>query len=503
MTDTVIVRFEGAGSGVAELSWGQHEIWYVMRDKDDSLPIGGVRALPPGQTVADVAAGLRFIMGRHQSLRTRLRFASGGPPKQVVHERGEIALDVVDAGDGDPAQTAAAVVAGYMTRRFDYEREWPVRMAVITQGGAASHVAEIYCHIAVDGYGLAALRADLARHDPTGPDPAPVTALPPLEQARRQGSAAGRRAHDASMRYFRRVVEKAPDQQFRELPDQPGPRFWQVSYESPAGYRAARALAARLRVSTSAVLLAAYAAALSSLTASSSVAVQLVVNNRFRPGLADSVSTLAQSCPCLIEVGGLPFAEVAARASHSALLAYKHAYYDPAGKDETSRRLAAERGTGLALGVFFNDRRMLTRDRADTVPANTAPANTVPANTVPANTVPADLRAELARSALVWGERNDVPADKLFLYLNDIPDTLCYELWADSHFVSPADMAALMRRIEAVLVEAVLADPALAEPELVEPALAAAALADGSLADAPTAEAPPAEAPVPALDASR
>ena len=119
MTDTVIVRFEGPGSGVEELSWGQHEIWQVMADKGDSLPIGGVRALPPGQTVADVAAGLGFVMARHQSLRTRLRLVSGGLPRQVVHASGEIALEVVDAGGGDPAEAAAAVVAGYMARSFN------------------------------------------------------------------------------------------------------------------------------------------------------------------------------------------------------------------------------------------------------------------------------------------------------------------------------------------------------------------------------------------------
>jgi hypothetical protein len=450
VTDTVIVRFEGDGSGVAELSWGQHEIWYVIRDKSDSLPIGGVRALPPGQTVADVAAGLRFIMSRHQSLRTRLRLAADGLPQQVVHDRGEVALEVVDAGDGDPAEAAAAVVAGYMTRNFDYEREWPVRMAVITHRGAATHIAEIYCHLALDGYGLAALRADLARHDPTGPAPAPVTAVQPLEQARRQQGPAGRRAHDASMRYFERLAASAPHHQFSELPDKQQPRFWQVSYESAAGYRASRTLAARLGFSTSPVLLAAYAVALSALTASQSVAVQLVVNNRFRPGFGGSVSTLAQSCPCLIEVGDAPFAEVAARAWHAALAAYKHAYYDPAGKDEVSRRIAAERGTGLALSVFFNDRRMLTRERADAVAAD---ADTP--------SEPLARPAELAPSSLTWGERNDQPADKMFLYLNDTPDTLCYELWADSHFVSPADMAALMRRIEKVLVDAVLVDAAV------------------------------------------
>jgi len=448
VTDTVIVRFEGAGSGVAELSWGQHEIWQVMADKGDSLPIGGVRALPPGQTVADVAAGLGFVMARHQSLRTRLRLVSGGLPRQVVHASGEIALEVVDAGDGDPAEAAAAVVAGYMTRSFDYERDWPVRMAVITRHGAATHVAEIYCHLAMDGFGLAALRADLARYDlarsdRTGPEPAPVTAMQPLEQARRQRSPAGRRAHDASMRHFERVAASAPDRQFSEQADKQQPRFWQVIYESRAGYLAARTLAARLGVSTSSVLLAACAAALSALTSTPSVAVSLVVNNRFRPGFADSVSTLAQSFPCLIEVGDARFDEVCVRAWRAALVAYKHAYYDLAGKDEVCRRIAAERGAEPALGVFFNDLRIRSRELADSVSGDAA---------APAE--PPSLRAELARSTLTWGERNDVPADPLFLYINDVPDTLCYELWADSHFVSPPDMAALMRRIEAVLVDA-------------------------------------------------
>jgi hypothetical protein len=455
VTDTVIVRFEGGGSGVAELSWGQHEIWYVIRDKSDSLPIGGVRALQPGQTVADVAAGLRFIMSRHQSLRTRLRLASDGLPQQVVHACGEIALEVVDAGDGDPAEAAAAVVAGYMTRNFDYEHEWPVRMAVITHHGAATHVAEIYCHLAMDGFGLAALREDLASHDRTGPAPAPVTAMQPLEQARRQRGPAGRRAHDASMRYFERLAASVPDHQFSELADKQQPRFWQVIYESPAGYRSSRTLAARLGVSTSPVLLAAYAVALSPLTSSQSVAVQLVVNNRFRPGFGGSVSTLAQSCPCLIEVGDARFEEVGVRAWHSALVAYKHAYYDPVGKDEVSRRIAAERGAELALGVFFNDRRVRSRELADSVSGDVATPGEPPS-----------LRAELTRSTLTWGERNDLPADKVFLYINDTPDTLCYELWADSHFVSPADMAALMRRIEAVLVDAAVGDTAFEDAAL-------------------------------------
>jgi hypothetical protein len=96
-------------------------------------------------------------------------------------------------------------------------------------------------------------------------------------------------------------------------------------------------------VSTSPVLLAAYAVALSPLTSSQSVAVQLVVNNRFRPGFGGSVS-----------------GDVATPAE------------------------------------------------------------------------PSSLRAELPRSTLTWGERNDVPVDKVFPYINDTTDALCYEFQADT-----------------------------------------------------------------------
>jgi hypothetical protein len=54
----------------------------------------------------------------------------------------------------------------------------------------------------------------------------------------------------------------------------------------------------------------------------------------------------------------------------------------------------------------------------------------------------------------------DVPADKVFPYINDTPDAPCYELRADRNFVSPADMAALVRRIEAVLVDAAVGNTA-------------------------------------------
>jgi hypothetical protein len=434
VTGRVVVRFAGEGAGVAEFSWGQREMWAVIQDAGDPLPLGGVRALPPGQTVADVAAGLSFIMGRHQSLRTRLRFRPGREPLQVVHDCGEITLEIVDAADGDdPAEVAAAVAGGYKAGPFDLEHDWPIRMAVITHRGAATHIAEMICHIAVDAFGIAALHDDFdQRAERTGP----VLAMQPMEQAERQQSPAGRRAHEASMRHFERLAASVPDRQLTPSADPRRPRFWQLTFETPAGHRAAGLLAARLGLGTSPVLLAAFATALAPLVPSEIIALHLVVSNRFRPRLAESVSTLAQSFPCLIEVAGAPFGEVARRAWQSSLVAYKYAYYDLAGKAEVSRRLEAERGAEFSWRVFFNDRRVRSRDPVFAAGDSSA------------------LPDELPKSTLTWGERNDVPGERAFLYINDVPGTLCCELWSDSHYIAPRDMEAVVVRIESVLIEA-------------------------------------------------
>ncbi|MBO3751070.1 hypothetical protein J5X84_33780 [Streptosporangiaceae bacterium NEAU-GS5] len=438
MAEKILVPFAGEGAGIAELSWGQQQIWTVMQGMDSSLPMGDARALPPGQTVADVAAGLRFVMSRHQALRTKLRFGPGGQVQQVVHASGVITLDVVDAGEHDPGEAAAAVANEYKTRRFDYEHEWPLRTAVITRHGAATHIAQVLCHIALDAFGLALLVDDFDhRDDRVGPP----TAMQPAEQASWQRGPRGRRAHEASMRYLERVAASIPDLQLKESGDPRQPRFWQVTLDSPAGYKAAGMLSARLGLGAAPVLLAAFAIALASVSVSSRVAAHLTVSNRFRRGFADSVSPVMQSTIGVIETDG-PFEEVVMRAWQSGLGAYKHAYYDPAAASEVWQRLVAERGAEPDWHVVFNDRRIRSRELADTVSATDAAPS---------------LRDELTRSTLTWGDRNDMPQQKVSLSICDVPDTLCCELWADTHFVTPADMEKLLRGMEMVIVNAAAA----------------------------------------------
>jgi hypothetical protein len=437
MADRILVQFEGEGAGVAELSWGQREIWSVMEARGEWLSIGGVRQLPAGRTVPDVVRDVEFAVTRHQSLRTRLRLMADGTPLQVVADHGEIPLEIVDAGDEDPAKVAAAVADRYQAADFDYEADWPVRMAVITARGAATHVAEVFCHLAMDAFGLAVLRDDVAARYEYRDQVPPVTAAQPLEQAAKQRGNAARRTHDAAMRHVERLLHEAPARQFRESGDRRSPRVWQLTCTSPAGYRALRMLAAGAGVATSPILLAAFAVAVTELTGVRPVALHMVVNNRFRPGFAGSVSPVAQSCPCVIDPA-VGFREVIAQALQASMSAYKNSYYDLDGKKELFTRISSERGTELDLSCLFNDRRLGSREIADT----------------PDSAGQAGVREELSQTTLAWGERSDMPMEKLFLYVNDVPDTLCYEIWADTGYVSPADMETFMRRIESVLVDA-------------------------------------------------
>jgi hypothetical protein len=441
MTRQILVSFDGERSGAGELTWGQLDIWAAMQRQQSSLSVGGAFPFPPGTTVADVASDLRFLMCRHDSLRTRLRFAADGRPQQVLSRSGEIALEVIDPGDADPAQLAAALYSRYEEKVFDYVSEWPIRWAVIARESVATHLVTVISHLAIDGMGAMALLADLGRRDPvTGRAHGPVTAPQPLELARRQAFPAARRQNSAALRYWERTLRSIPARRFTGSACGPGPRYWQATYDSAASYLAIKVLAARNRTSTSTVLLAAFAVVLTRITDSNPAVIQVVVDNRFRRDLAEVVSPLCTSIPCVIDVADATFDEVIARAWGSAINAYKLAYYNPVERAELEARIGAERGEEIDVSCFINDRRMSSRQEPGGEP-------------LPA---PGDLRAALPHSTLSWGWRRDRPCDTCFLSINNVPGTLSCELYADTRYVSPADMEACLRGLESVVVGAAL-----------------------------------------------
>jgi len=433
-----VISFAGPGSGTGELTWGQRGIWGAIRAGGGPHNIGGAHPLPPGVTVDYVAVGLRYLLGRHQALRTRYRLdPNGGLPKQVLFDAGEFPLEILDADDhDDPAVIAGAAWERSRTTEFDYEHEWPIRVTLVRRHDFVTHMVVTYCHLATDSHGISVLFADLA-HLAAG-EPPPVTAIQPLELARRQQGRAALRQHEASARHWAGLVRTVAARRFGESTDPREPRYWEVICDSPAANRAVGIIALREGVDTSAVLLAAYAVACATLSGDGVFATQSLVSNRFRPGMADAVATLAQPGLCVVDVADVSFAVAVARARQSSMNASLHAYYEPFAHDAMLAELNARRGEHVDLGVFFNDRRILHR----------APAE-------PSDPDPRPL-SPLTTSR--WARKIDSFGHRLFLHVNDVPDTLNFSLLADTHSLAPADIMACARTMETTLVAAAL-DP--------------------------------------------
>lgn len=432
----VLVAFEGDGAGVGELSWGQRELWHVVEEKHTWLPIGTVLALPAGTTVEDAVADLRFVMCRYPSMRTRLRLDPDGP-KQVVSSSGEIALEIVDAADdADPAEVAEQVRKRYWDRYYDFVSEWPVRMAVVRHRGALTHRVWVMCHLVTDGTGARVILSELAGRETTS------SAAPPLEQARWQNSPAGQRQCDAALRHWERILRDVPAHRFPQRTETVAPRYWEATFESLAMHLALRAISARTGVEVPSVLLAVFAVALARVTGINPVVVVLVVNNRFRPGLARTVSPIIHPGLCRIDVPDATVDEAVAATRRRAMTAYKYAYYYPPRREEIIERVNRERGEPVDLECSLNDSRLTPR-------SETGPPPT-----------PEQVRAALSHSSFEWTRRQDHrPFDKLYVTVEDVPGTIRLAVVTDTHHVSPDDTQAVIRGMEQVAVAAAC-DPA-------------------------------------------
>ncbi|GAA2365862.1 condensation domain-containing protein [Dactylosporangium salmoneum] len=416
---THVVAFAGEGGGEGPLSWGQIDIWVKMAAFGQALAMGGTRPLPEGATVEDVEDELRYLMSRYQTFRTRLAFDADGWPSQVVHERGEIGLEVVDAGDEDPAEVAAAVEARFRDSDWDHAAEWPVRMAVIRHDGRPVHATLIVSHITMDGAGAALMMQESA-----GRSTESVSGALPLEQARKQATPAVRRQHEAAMRHWEGHLRAIPVPAVRPSRDPRSPRHWTGLFRSAALPGALRAAAGREGLDSAPALLAAFAMAFARIAGPAVVPLRLTVGNRFRPGLAGTVCPVSQAGLCVVDTTG-DFPQVLRRAHGAALAAYKHAYYDRRDLDRMLAAVAAERGPEVLLDVSLNDRRGGAGQDA----------------------------AAPERSSFEWLSAADGESSAFFLNVDGSDEAVAITLYLDSHFMAPDDAEALLWAMEDIALQ--------------------------------------------------
>ncbi|MET7396033.1 condensation domain-containing protein [Dactylosporangium sp. NPDC005572] len=431
LVERIRVRFEGDGAGTGELAWGQQQVWQAMTELGTSMAMGGVVPVLDGRTVRDFAEELRFFLSRYGGMRALLRFGPDGAVTQEVFGSGEATLEVHDAAPSeDPATVAADLLAAWRSRIFDYANEWPIRMAVVRAAGAVTHVVVLVCHLATDGAGLATMIRELGERDPaTGQPAAPHAGMQPLDLVATQASRPAQRQSDNALRYWEGHLRSIPARRFTSHGERPGPRFRRVVWQSRALHLAADRVAAALGTDPGSVLLAAFAMAFGRVTGASPFVTQVIVGNRFRPGLADVVSPLAQNGLVVIDVAGATAAEAVERARQASMSASKYAYYAPGPRAALIERVSRERGEPVALGVLWNDRR--------------------------GNVPPAAAPDELPEASRVVDEQA-LPFfnEELMLNVDDVPDTTQITTEIDTWSLPIEDLYALLGEMETFTVAA-------------------------------------------------
>ena len=448
--DRMVVEFNGAQAGTEPLTWGQKAILQDMQDSGNQFSMGGRLTLPEGSTLQDAVAGLRGVTVRHAALRMRLGTDNAGRLCQQVAGSGQLCLDILttpdDADPADVARYAADLMDTWPLARFDFHRDWPLRMAVVRHHGACLHLVWALSHLAADGGAhllllrdlLASEKAGSAAIEPRHPD---ILDIARSEQAPRLRQLSGR-----AMRYWESQLSHIPAQTFGEQArpqgqaGRVGQRYWQVRFCSPAAYLAMLAIARRTGTDASRVTLAVIATAIGRVTGVHPLTIKVMVNNRFRPGLAEVIAPIAQNSVVTVDVTDTSIDEVVAQARSASLTAGMRAYCDPDELREVIARLDAERGYPATVTCRVNDQRAMVM-RAD----EEADLGEV---------TPEQVRQGLAETSLTWlGPRENMHEQANILVENRIDVVSLHMMW-DRWCLTDGEVEAILRGVEEVAVEA-------------------------------------------------
>jgi hypothetical protein len=449
--DRVVVRFTGAEAGTEPLTWGQKAILQDMRDSGDQFSMGGRIELPEGWTVEDAAALLSSLMGRHAALRMRLGSDSAGRPGQEVAGSGAIGLDILtipdDADRADAARYAAELMDTWPAQRFDFHRDWPLRPAVIRHRGTCLHLVWVLSHLVADG-GAHVLLGDLITDETAGRAAGPDRRPQILDVARSEQTPRLRQLSDRAMRYWEAQLRHIPAQTFGEPARQPGQaeqRYRQARFSSPAAHLAMQAIARRTGTDVSRVTLAVIATAIGRATGVHPLTVKVMVNNRFRPGLADVIAPIAQNSVITIDVTDTSVDEVVARARSALMTAGMRAYYDPDDLREVTAKLDAERGHPARVTCRVNDQRAMIMRAGEEAGLGEVTVEQV--------------RQKLAETSLTWLGPRDHMHEQVNILVEPRPDVVSLHMMWDLWSLSNGQVEAIARGVEEVAVEAAF-DPA-------------------------------------------
>ncbi|KQH75942.1 non-ribosomal peptide synthetase [Mycobacterium gordonae] len=323
------------------LSLAQQRMWSVIQVQGPSavFNIPWVFELRGQLDTQALALALADLVHRHEPLRT-IYPAVDGVPHQVVLPAGEAELrcEVIDATGWTPEKIREAV-ASQARRNFDVAAELPVSARLYRRADDEHVLALVLHHIAVDGWSLAPLAADLsAAYRSRSAGQAPVWAPLPIQYidyALWQRAYLGDPADadsmiDAELRYWERTLANMPAPSRFSLVEAGSTSYGNqgdtAAVQWPTAlHRQINELAREHHATSFMVVQAGLTVLLSRLSASDDVVVGIAVAGRRHPMLDDLVGIFVNTVLLRIELTDDPdFADALEQVRTRSLQAFDH-----------------------------------------------------------------------------------------------------------------------------------------------------------------------------------
>jgi amino acid adenylation domain-containing protein len=325
-------------AGGLPLSFAQQRLWFLDRlVPGNSLYVMAFGLLlQGGLRVEALREALREVVRRHEALRTTFH-SIGGEPRQVVADRVDLELPVIDLSSLSPERRddeLRSIGRSEARRPFDLQRG-PLIRGLVARLGIDQHALLLHLHhVIADGWSMGVLRRELSvLYEACAdgrPSPLPALAVQYPDFAVWQRRWMAGEALERQLGYWRRQLAGAPP--VFELPfDHPRPavesfRGGVTAFAFPDDLvRRLRALGRRLGATLSMTTLTGFDLLLARLTGRDDVVVGSAVANRNRREIEDLIGFFVNVLVLRTSLSGAPsFAELAGRVRETSLEAWAH-----------------------------------------------------------------------------------------------------------------------------------------------------------------------------------
>ncbi|MET7737693.1 condensation domain-containing protein [Streptomyces sp. NPDC005402] len=342
--EKIVIDFEGDRDATAPLTWAQKRTWKGTQYK---YRIVQAVPIPPGKTVQEVCSAIKWAYEEFESLRTTYPVGNDGAPCQKVIRAGSVEIDIVRAGELTLEDDVQAAVSRFGKELHDIRRDISAVFAVVTAGGAPTHLIHMASHLALDCQGAIALNSAIKSYLMGQYVRATDPVFQPVDRARWEQSEIGIRENSRALAYWKEVLEKFPSCSSRS-----------GIMTSPALASAASQIAEKCRVSTSAVYLAALGLVAGALTQRTTCSFLSAFANRKTVKEQSFVGELVQNAGGLLESLDESFETVVRKAWRSSLTAYTFSSFDEQELLDMHQRMDEDRNLDKRVfDIAFNDGR--------------------------------------------------------------------------------------------------------------------------------------------------